>query len=64
MEIVWTDGSASTTFTIKATTPEKTDDNTSDNTTGTTTDKTNETKTDIHKNGEIIHRLCCMYWYY
>ena len=51
-EIVWTDGSASTTFTIKATTPEKTDDNTSDNTTGTTTDKTNETKQTSTKTGD------------
>ena len=55
-EIVWTDGSASTTFTIKAATPEKTDDNTSDNTTdnttGTTTDKTNETKPTSTKTGD------------
>ena len=51
-EIVWTDGSASTTFTIKAATPEKTGDNTSDNTTGTTTDKTNETKQTSTKTGD------------
>ena len=51
-EIVWTDGSASTTFTIKAATPEKTDDDTSDNTTGTTTDKTNETKQTSTKTGD------------
>ena len=51
-EIVWTDGSASTTFTIKAATSEKTDDNTSDNTTGTTTDKTNETKQTSTKTGD------------
>lgn len=51
-EIVWTDSSASTTFTIKAATSEKTDDNTSDNTTGTTTDKTNATKPTFPKTGD------------
>lgn len=51
-EIVWTDGSASTTFTIKAATLEKTDDNTSDNTRETTTDKTNETKQTSTKTGD------------